>query len=226
MEQKSKLKRFFTEDGRPVVFVLLMIIFGFYGSMIHMGIIGNLLGLLLGFSWAVVISLIGMLLRKPKSWRPKLANGTLIGMIVALGLLSGAGIMYIGMMTEALNQASLNNSMLSALMQPAVPYYITMNSLIEMVIVPLLILCNWNGSAKRKAFMIAGLAVWLAMRIWTFLAYAEMRLDVSQGTLSAADIEWFKQTLAVDYRYVLELIAEVLLILAAINPFASSTKSK
>jgi hypothetical protein len=31
------------------------------------------------------------------------------------------------------------------------------------------------------------------MRIWTYLVFAETRLEISQHPLSQADVEWFKQ---------------------------------
>jgi hypothetical protein len=59
------------------------------------------------------------------------------------------------------------------------------------------------------------------MRIWTYLVYAETRLDISTHTLSAADVEWFKRTLATDYRPILELVAQAFFILAALVPVRS-----
>jgi hypothetical protein len=48
--------------------------------------------------------------------------------------------------------------------------------------------------------------------------FAEARLDIARHTLSPADVEWFRQTLATDFRTVLNVIAYVCLILAALVP--------
>ena len=56
------------------------------------------------------------------------------------------------------------------------------------------------------------------MRVWTYLVFAEARLDIAQHALSPADVEWFKATLAMDLRVVLNLISYICLVLAALLP--------
>jgi hypothetical protein len=56
------------------------------------------------------------------------------------------------------------------------------------------------------------------MRVWTYLVFAEARLDIAQHALSRADVEWFKATLAMDWRVVLNLISYICLVLAALLP--------
>jgi hypothetical protein len=87
--------------------------------------------------------------------------------------------------------------------------------------VPLLVFWNWNTTPTRRTLILIGVATYFAMRIWTYLVYAETRLEISQLTLSAADVAWFKQTLTTDYRFVLHIIAQVCLILAAFVPISS-----
>jgi hypothetical protein len=57
--------------------------------------------------------------------------------IVATGLMAGGGLMYSAMMTGALDEPSLTYAVLSALRQPAVPFFITLNSAMELGIVSL-----------------------------------------------------------------------------------------
>jgi hypothetical protein len=64
------------------------------------------------------------------------------------------------------------------------------------------------------------------MRIWTYLVFAEMRLEITQQTLSPADVEWFKQTLATDFRVVLNMISFVCFTLAAFLPFNANRNSE
>jgi hypothetical membrane protein len=64
------------------------------------------------------------------------------------------------------------------------------------------------------------------MRIWTYLVFAETRLDITQHTLSQADVDWFKRTLAADFRVVLNNVTYVCFLLAAFLPVRSHRYSK
>jgi hypothetical protein len=76
---------------------------------------------------------------------------------------------------------------------------------------------NWHIPKRRTLILIAVL-VYFIMRIWTYITYAEMRLEISTHPLSAADVEWFKETMRNDYRGVLNMIRQVAFILAAFVP--------
>jgi hypothetical protein len=131
--------------------------------------------------------------------------------------------MYISMMGMALNEPSLTYAVLSALMQPAVPYYIILNTLMELFLVAVVVFWNWDAGPTRRTLILIGVMSYFAMRVWTYFSYAEMRLDISQHALSEADVEWFKQTLAADYRIVLNILTHVCFVLAAFVPVRSST---
>lgn len=77
---------------------------------------------------------------------------------------------------------------------------------------------------KRRTFILIGVVLYFVIRVWTYLVYAETRLEISEQALTAADVEWFKRTLATDYRVVLELISQGFFILAAFVPFSLFTR--
>jgi hypothetical protein len=60
--------------------------------------------------------------------------------------------------------------------------------------------------------------VYFVMRVWTYLVFAETRLDIASHALSPAEIEWFRQTLAGDFRVVLNILIFALLLIAACIP--------
>ena len=66
--------------------------------------------------------------------------------------------------------------------------------------------------------ILVGVTIYFAMRVWTYHVFAEARLDIARHTLSQVDGEWFKQTLATDFRPVLNVITFICLILAALVP--------
>jgi hypothetical protein len=102
-------------------------------------------------------------------------------------------------------------------MQPTVPYYIVVNTLMEALIIPLVVFLNWHIPTRRALILIA-VFVYFVMRVWTYITYGEMRLEISTHPLSTADVEWFKETLRNDYRGVLNMITQVAFILTAFVP--------
>jgi hypothetical protein len=122
------------------------------------------------------------------------------------------------MMQEALREPTTTYAVLSALMQPAVPFYIVLNSSLELLLVPLMVFANWHADPRRRTLVLIGVAAYGAMRVWTYLVFAETRLEISQHTLSEADVAWFSQTLASDFRVVLNAITFVAFLLATFIP--------
>jgi large-conductance mechanosensitive channel len=199
-------------------------IFGFYGTIPEFGPLGIIGFAFIGFLWAMFLGFIAKRLMRQEAQREWFANTPVFPSIMALGLMSGAGIMYMLMMNAALSVPSTTYAILSALMKPAVSYYIVINSLMELLIVPFAVFLNWDATPKRRMFFIIGVVLYFAIRVWTHLVYAETRLEISERALTAADVEWFKRTLATDYRVVLEVVSQGFFILAAFVPYSPITR--
>jgi len=198
-----------------------MILFGFYGTFLPFGFLGILGFAVVGLLWALFLGFIANRLIRREAWHAWLANAPVFVSIIAIGLLAGGGFMYGFMMNAAVEESSNTYALLSALMQPAVPYYIVINTPLELFIMLLVVFFNWNVDPKRRIYCLIGVGLYLVMRIWTYLVYAETRLGISTHALSAADVEWFKQTLTSDYRGILELITQGFFIIAAMIPVRS-----
>ncbi|MCC6167846.1 MAG: hypothetical protein IT329_11515 [Caldilineaceae bacterium] len=201
-----------------VAALFAMTIFGFYGALLPFGFLGIVGGAAAGLLWAFLVGLAAQRLMRRTTWHARLANASVFVSILAVGLMAGAGAMYIAMMLAAVDEPSMTYAVLSALMQPAVPFYIVLNSLLELLVMLLVVFSNWQAGRKRRLYSLAGVGLYLVMRIWTYLVYAEMRLEISTHTLSAADVAWFKQTLAADYRPGLVLLILACFVLAAFAP--------
>jgi amino acid transporter len=171
-----------------------MIIFGFYGTFLPFGFLGILGFAVVGLLWALFLGFIANQLMRREAWRERLANASLFVSIIAIGLMVGGGAMYIFMMSAVLDEPSTTYAALSALMQPSVPFYILINTLLELFIMLFVVFFNWDVDRRRRSFSLIGAGLYLVMRIWTYLVYAETRLAISTQTLSAADVEWFKRT--------------------------------
>jgi hypothetical protein len=93
--------------------------------------------------------------------------------------MTGGGYVYVAMMTGPLAEPSLTSAVLSALMRSAVPFCIALNSSMELVIVSLIVCGNWEAAPHRRALILAAVAAYLALRIWTCFVFAETRLAIS-----------------------------------------------
>jgi len=193
------------------------LIFAMASLALQLGALGVAAGAVIGLVWSMVLGFLAGRLSRRNSWKPYLANAPVFLAIIATGLLIGGGLMYGFLMNAALGEPSTTYATLSALMQPTVPYYIVVNTLMEALIIPLVVFLNWH-IPKRRALILIGVLVFFVMRVWTYITYGEMRLEISTHPLSTADVEWFKATLKNDYRGVLNIITQVAFILAAFVP--------
>jgi hypothetical protein len=194
------------------------ILFGFYGTFTPFGPLGILGFAVAGVLWALLLGFIAERLMRREAWRGWLANAPVFLGVIATGLMIGGGTMYASLTSAALDEPSMTYAVLSALMKPAVPFYIILNTLMELFLVSLAVFGNWDTSPRRRTLILVGAMAYLAMRVWTYLVYAETRLVISQQPLSQADVEWFKRTLATDFRIVLNLVTNVSFLLAAFVP--------
>lgn len=209
-----------------VAVMFQVVIFGLYGyQFLPFGVLGIAAGALVGLLWALGLGFAARRLGRREEPRRRLANAAVFLNVIAIGLLVGGGGMYMAMMFEVLEEPSLTYAVLSALMQPSVPFFIIINSLMELFLVSLAVYWNWSASPGRRAFVLAGALAYLVMRIWTYLVYAEARLEISQQPLSQADVQWFIQTLENDFRIVLNIFAFLSFLSAAFLPARAETEA-
>ena len=151
-----------------------------------------------------------------------LGNVSVAVAILIVGLMTGAGFMYNWMMAAALGQPTASPQILSALMGPAVPFFIALNSVMELLLATLILIWNWNSGSWRRALVLTAVLVYLIMRVWTYLVFAEPRVGIAQHSLTPADIEWFRRTLAGDYRIFMDAVALICLAVASAIPVQPS----
>jgi len=196
---------------------LTTIIFSLASLALQLGAPGIVGGAFIGFGWSLSLGFVAGRLSRRESWKPHLADAPVFVAVIASGLLIGGGLMYGLLMNAALGEPSTTYTTLSALMRPAVPYFIAVNTLMEALVIPLVVFLNWH-IPKRRTLILVAVMVYFAMRVWTYLTYAPSRLDITTHPLSAAEAEWFKETLKTDYRGVLNVVTHAAFILAAFVP--------
>jgi hypothetical protein len=132
--------------------------------------------------------------------------------------------MYGFVMNAAMLEPSTTRAALSALMQPSIPYFIAVNTLLEALVVPLVLYLNWH-IPKRRSLILVAVLVYFTMRVQSYLSFVPMRLEIAQHDLSSAEVGWFKRSLVRDYRGILNIVTHVSFILAAFVPAALPFKA-
>lgn len=194
---------------------LVTLTFALYGAVARQGARGYVGGAAAGFLWSLLAGLVAGRLGRDPSLALLAADASLFGCVVALGLLAGSGVLYVLLFRSVLGEASTTYSVLSALMRPTVPFYIAVNSAVEVLLLPLVLFLNWDAGPHRRWIVTAAAAIYVAQRAWTYLVYAGQRLAAGTSPLSEADVAWYRRTLAADYRFAMSAAAFALFSAAA-----------
>jgi hypothetical protein len=155
-------------------------------------------------------------------WNRLLADGFVFVGIVAAGPMLGGGIMYELLMIAA---AIAPEAVLSAMMQPTIPFFIILNTPLELLIVPGALFANWRYEARKPVLLVGAVAFYI-LRIWSYLVYVPGRVEIAFRPLSPADLAWFQRSLVVDYRPLLVAIVLLAFTTAAFIPHAPSDSAR
>jgi hypothetical protein len=172
------------------------------------GIIG---GAALGLIWSLVFAVVVQRVIRRDRWRRRLADASVFLAIVATGVMLGGGTMYGLLMRAAANAPA---DVLSAMMQPTIPFFIVLNTPLELLVVPGAVFANWSNGPRRRLILIAAAAFYV-LRIWSYLAYVPGRVEIASRPLSPEDLDWFQRSMSVDYRGVFLATAFVTFTLTA-----------
>lgn len=171
---------------------------------------------LLGASWGF---LIGLIARRITGQR---TENALIGIGAAGFAFAGCGgLMAILLLRGALNSTSLTGEALEQMFLPSIPYYIAVNSILEILVIPLILYVGWRPG-RRRILIVSAAALYFAMRVWTYLAFVPARLgwadsDHSTQPLTPAERnQAFDDLMLNDPRWILLLVMFALLLLAAL----------
>jgi hypothetical protein len=203
-----------------VVIPLVTLVFALYGTMVPFGALGYFGGALAGLAWSLLAGLIATWLNHRISIAIWSADASLFGCAIATGLLAGAGIMYVLLFSSVLREPSTTHAVISAMMKPTVPFYIALNSAMEIFFIPLVVFLNRHAQPARRWILVASATIYLIQRVWTYLVYTKQRFATGTSPLSEADLAWFRKTLKTDYRVVLNVMIFAFFAAAAFLPLS------
>jgi hypothetical protein len=133
-----------------------------------------------GAGWGIALGIGATWLKprpKPAAW---VEDSLLFLGTIALAFAACGGLMALLMLRGALRSSSLTGETLEGMFLPMIPYYIAVNAPLEMLIMPGLIYLGWRVG-KRRILIVAGAAMYFALRVWTYLAYVPARLGFAES---------------------------------------------
>jgi hypothetical protein len=178
------------------------------------------LAVLAGAAWGVLLSWAASRLSRHPTMGAWLED-----VFVSLGTVGFAfagcgGLMAILLLDGALDSSSVTGETLESTFLPAIPYYIIVNSILEILIIPGVIAVSWRPG-PRRVLILAGAALYFAMRVWTYLAFVPARLswadeDHAAQVLTAVERRQAVQDLMLnDPRWALLLVMMAIFLVAA-----------
>lgn len=142
---------------------------------------------------------------------------------IALAFAACGGVMALLMLEGALGSSSLTGETLEEMFLPMIPYYIAVNAPLELLIMPALIYLGWRAG-KRRMLIVAGVALYFALRVWTYVAFVPARLGFAESghtadPMTAAERHQAYLDLKVDDpRWILVLVIFAIFVAAASFP--------
>src|SRR5262249_8549083 len=140
---------------------LVTLMFAFYGRVMPFGALGYVGGALAGFVLSVVAGVGGSLLRHGATLPGLSADALFVACCSVAGSLVGGGALYLLLFWSVLREPSTTYAVLSALMRPTVPFFIALNSAMEVLFVPLVVFLNWNTEARRRWIIVIAAGIYV-----------------------------------------------------------------
>ncbi|MEQ7009453.1 hypothetical protein ABN028_25090 [Actinopolymorpha sp. B17G11] len=132
--------------------------------------------LLAGAAWGAGL---GLFVTWFRARRPGPTNALEDGFVylgtAAFAFAGCGGLMAILLLNGALDSPSITGQTLGSTFLPSIPYYVVVNSLLEVLLIPGVLYLGWRPG-KRRALLVTGAVMYFAMRVWTYLAFVPARL--------------------------------------------------
>jgi len=178
------------------------------------------LALLLGAGWGAALGLLGLWIRNRARLGAWLEDGFVSLGAVGFAFAGCGGLMAILMLKGTIDSSSLTGETLESTFLPSIPYYIVANSILELLVVPLVIVLSWRPGVRR-VLVLAAAGLYFVMRVWTYLAFVPRRLgwaesDHTTQVLTAAERRQAADDLMLDDpRWIMLLAMFAILVVAA-----------
>ena len=185
---------------------------GGFGAALIAGGVGLVWGLLLGF--------IATRLARRESSRPALANVSVFLATLGSGLMAGGALLEMLLLSAGLGTPSTTFTMIHPPFGGSFNLFIiTLNSLMEWLLIPAALFLNWRIPERRTLIVIAA-GLYYAMRVWTYIYFVPNIFEFGalspDGPFSAEVVERFRIWVNLSWlRFGVDILTNLLFLLAA-----------
>jgi hypothetical protein len=181
-----------------------------------------------GLGWALFLGFIAMRLARSESRRAALANASVFLATLGAGLMAGGALLQQMLVSAGLGAPSTTFTMVHPPFGGSFSLFIiTMNSLMEWLLMPMALFCNWH-IPKRRTFIVIAAVAFYAMRLWSYIYFVPNIFEFGalppDGPFSAEIVEQFRMWVNLSWlRFAIQdALTYLLLLLAAFVPASAS----
>jgi hypothetical protein len=189
---------------------------------------GPVLGAALGLAWGLALGAIATRLSRPARRRPFLANGALLAASLVAGILFGFGLLDLSLHSRLLSTSPQDIGILihPPLGDVFMVGLIALNSSLEWLLLPVLVLLNWQVPNRRTLVVVAA-ALYYAMRVWSYLYFVPHIFDWGEQPLgqpfSAEQLDQIRTWVGLSWvRGAVDGLLFVLLLVAMLVPASAA----
>jgi hypothetical protein len=165
---------------------------------------------------------------RSESRRAALANASVFLATLGAGLMAGGALLQQMLVSAGLGAPSTTFTMVHPPFGGSFSLFIiTMNSLMEWLLMPMALFCNWH-IPKRRTFIVIAAVAFYAMRLWSYIYFVPNIFEFGalppDGPFSAEIVEQFRMWVNLSWlRFVFQdALTYLLLLLAAFVPASAS----
>lgn len=129
----------------------------------------------IGAAWGIVVGLIASRVSSSAIRGAWIEDALVYLGTVCFAFAGCGGLMAILLLKGAIDSSSLTGESLEQMFLPSIPYYIAVNSVLEVLVIPAILYFAWRPG-RRRILIVATAAAYFVMRVWTYLAIVPARL--------------------------------------------------
>ena len=181
-----------------------------------------------GLGWALFLGFIARRLARSESRRAALANASVFLATLGAGLMAGGSLLQQMLLSAGLGSPSTTFTIVHPPFGGSFSLFIiTLNSLMEWLLIPAALFLNWH-IPKRRTFIVIAAAVFYAMRLWSYIYFVPNIFEFGalppDGPFSAEVVERFRMWVNLSWlRFAIQDVLTYLLFLLAAFVPASAT---
>jgi len=198
-------------------------VIGALGASALGSVTATLLGAVAGLVWGLLLEFIALRLARSESRRPGLANASVFLTALCSGMLGGGALLVQMLLTAGLSAPSTSFTIIHSPFGASFNLFIiTLNSLMEWLLIPAALFLNWHIPRRRTLIVIAAV-VYYGMRVWTYVYFVpnifELGAIPPDGPFSAEVVERFRIWVNLSWlRFGVDISTNLLFLLAAFVP--------